>query len=292
MTRAEDRLYVCGWTGKKGPPEDCWYGLVQTAMVALGDPVDDHFLATAEEADAASIWRHASPQTAPPQPEQAPPAAQVPDGGLPDWTRSRPSPELRPPRPLAPSRPEGEEPPVFSPLSAAERDRRFQRGLLVHKLLQVLPDMPAARRRDAALRFLAGRGLTQENAAEIAAETLAVLDDPAFSALFGPGSRAEVAVVGRVGAAVISGQIDRLLVAADRVLIADYKTNRPAPESLAAVPPVYLRQMAAYRALLQQIYADRPVDCALLWTDGPRLLALPGGLLDGHAPGAETPSGA
>jgi len=42
--------------------------------------------------------------------------------------------------------------------------------------------------------------------------------------------------------------------------------------------------MAAYRALLTSIYPDRPVHCALLWTDGPRLMPLSAHLLDGYLP--------
>src|SRR5262249_36419463 len=114
-------------------------------------------------------------------------------------------------------------------------------------------------------------------------ETLAVLDDPAFAPLFGPDSRAEVPLVGRLGELVVSGQIDRLAVTERAVLILDYKTNRPPPTRLADVPPVSLAQLATYRALVRRIYPNRPVEAALLWTDGPRLMAVPGGVLDEQA---------
>ena len=35
MTRAEDRLYVCGWQGRDKPPEDCWYALVRSGLKSL-----------------------------------------------------------------------------------------------------------------------------------------------------------------------------------------------------------------------------------------------------------------
>ena len=60
---------------------------------------------------------------------------------------------------------------------------------------------------------------------------------------------------------MLSGQIDRLAVTEDAVLIVDYKTNRPPPETEDAVAPVYLRQMAAYRAALRGVYPDREVRC-------------------------------
>ncbi len=64
------------------------------------------------------------------------------------------------------------------------------------------------------------------------------------------------------------------------MLAVDYKTNRPAPGNIEEVSPAYLAQMAAYRAVLTRIYPGRPVRCALLWTDGPRLMELPAVLLD------------
>ncbi len=127
-------------------------------------------------------------------------------------------------------------------------------------------------------------GLDAAAQEQIAAEVLSVLDDPRFCALFGPGSRAEVPLSGTVGELMIAGQIDRLLVEADTVTILDYKSDRPAPRSAAAVPPVYLRQMAAYRALLRRIYPGLRVHCLLLWTEVPLAIALDDGALDRWAP--------
>ncbi|MBT3809388.1 MAG: hypothetical protein HOF99_07815, partial [Rhodospirillaceae bacterium] len=74
-----------------------------------------------------------------------------------------------------------------------------------------------------------------------------------------------------------------------RVAIVDYKSNRPPPEQPGAVAPVYLRQMAAYRHVIQATWPDRVVDAFLLWTDAPRLMALPAEVLDPYAPAVRTP---
>ena len=106
--------------------------------------------------------------------------------------------------------------------------------------------------------------------------------------MFGPGSRAEVPLVGliegRDGPQIVSGQVDRLVVSEDAVLIIDYKTNRPPPASESDVPAVYLRQMASYRAVLRRIHPQRRIDCFLLWTVGPRVMRLGAGALAGDAP--------
>ncbi len=137
-------------------------------------------------------------------------------------------------------------------------------------LLQHLPALPAADREAAAASFLArpGNGVPGNEAETLAAEVLAVLDHPELAPLFGPQGRAEVPLTGVVGGVVIGGLVDRLAVLPDRVLIADYKTNRAPPRDVADTPVLYLRQMAAYRAVLRAIFPGRDVHCALVWTTG------------------------
>jgi len=274
MTRAEDRLYVCGWQGDRDLDDGCWYRLVEEGLKTL--PATETL---DTETEGETILRLTSPQTAEPKQAEAP----LPLGGgetaLPAWARTAPQPEPAPTQPLSPSRPD-DEPPRRSPLEADD-GRRFLRGRLIHALLQTLPELPAEERDQATARFLAmpAHELAPGEADAIRLETLAVLRDPAFADLFGPDSRAEVPMVGMLarpdgGPVVVSGQVDRLLVTDEEVLVIDYKTNRPPPTDAADVPPVYLRQMATYRALLKAIYPGREVRAALLWTDGPRLMAL------------------
>jgi ATP-dependent helicase/nuclease subunit A len=72
----------------------------------------------------------------------------------------------------------------------------------------------------------------------------------------------------------------------DEVLAVEYKSNRRPPADAEAIPPLYLRQMAAYRLVLACLYPGRRVRCLLLWTDGPRLIELPAARLDDALPGA------
>jgi ATP-dependent helicase/nuclease subunit A len=167
-----------------------------------------------------------------------------------------------------------------SPLAAQGGLGRFRRGELIHRLFEILPDLPAEGRAEAARRLL-GRepDLDESQIEEMTAACLAVLDDPRFSAVFGPGSRAEAALAGASPelppGLKVSGRMDRLVVAPERVLVVDYKTNRPAPDRVQDVDPAYLAQMAAYVAVLRQLYPDRRVQAALVWTDGPKLTVLP-----------------
>ena len=163
----------------------------------------------------------------------------------------------------------------------------IRRGILIHRLLQSLPDLPVERRADAGRRWLSQplHGLADEQVEALLAEVLAVLETPDFAPIFGPGSQAEVPIAGLLdgpdGPLALSGQLDRLFVGPQEILVVDYKTNRPPPEHSRGVARAYLKQMAAYRALLQRIYPTRHIRCALLWTDIPRLMPLEDELLEG-----------
>ncbi len=185
-----------------------------------------------------------------------------------------------PPRPVAPSRPE-EEPAVSSPLRRTDK-RRFQRGLHIHGLLERLPDLPLDARASSAERYLIRRA-PQLDASERAAlwrEVERLLNDDTFAEIFSPESRAEVSVAGIVSGVAISGVVDRLVVTETDVLIVDYKTNRPPPESVEKVQAIYLRQMGLYRRALQGVYPTKTVRVALLWTDAARLMVLPESLME------------
>lgn len=296
MTRAEDRLLLCGWNDKrKTPPDDCWYNLVQSGIAPLAEERHYDFSGTITEGWSGTGWRFEGPQAAAPEETGTVADVQRGPGLLPVWATAAPPNEPSPPRPLAPSRPSGAEPAVRSPLGG-DRGRQFRRGRLVHRLLQTLPELPAQQREQAGRRFLARslHGLSEEQQAEILGETLAVIEDSRFGALFAPGSQAEVPVVGVVprsrgtgkfhDSEVISGQVDRLLVTEDTVSVIDYKTNRPAPKTPEAVPVIYLRQMASYHAVLKQIYPDKRIETLLLWTDGPRLMHLSDAQIKDNAP--------
>ena len=267
LTRAENRLYVGGFEGARGRPPGCWYDTIDRAMREIGKPV--------EGPDGREILMLRTAQSRPPDRADARAAPPHDDAPLPSWARVAAPPEPSPPIPLAPSRPEGAEPPVRSPVGS-DSGARFRRGRLIHRLLELLPEIPAARRRAAARELLSNplHGLEPDAREEIVDAALGVLEDPSFAPLFGSGSRAEVAIAGVEGDRVVSGRIDRLLVTESSVLVVDYKSDRPPPRVAGDVAPAYLGQLAAYRGILERIYPTRTIRCALLWTDGPTLMEI------------------
>jgi ATP-dependent helicase/nuclease subunit A len=185
---------------------------------------------------------------------------------------------------------EGIEPvPAVSQLQAGRDPASWplERGRLIHRLLELLPEIAADDRMDAADAYLR-RALKPEfepRRRYLLEEVAAILDDPAFATLFAAHARAEVPLVGTIRASdgthvEISGQIDRLLVEDNRVVIVDYKTNLHPPVSVAEVPLEYRAQLCVYREMLKQVYPGREISAQLLWTAGPNLMELPAAILD------------
>ena len=261
MTRAEDRLYVCGWQGRDKRPDDCWYALVRSGLENLKG------VQPFETPEGAGLV-YAEPQSAPlPSPaEPAPEAGALPP--LPPELLVPPAEEPPAPRPLAPSR-ALQDPAPPSPINSAGQSARL-RGIAAHKLLEHLPALVSAERPPAARRLLRRHDLDKGEREALAEAMIALVADPTFAALFAPDALAEAPISAVVGDRVISGQIDRLLVEEREVIALDYKTGR-APAEGEAVPEAYMAQMESYRAALAAVFPDRTITCGLLFVDAPCL---------------------
>lgn len=280
LTRARDRVIVMGRGSRRAPEAGDWWSVIAETFDRLGDEVrtlDNGVRRYGVDLDilpAAVAATEARPEA-------------------PGWTRAAPARDLAARFASPSSMQEQKRVPAPSPLARGEGANsgvgaglgRFRRGDLIHRLLERLPDLAAPDRPDAAARMLAReRDLSDGQRAEMIAAAFAVLDDARFAPVFGEGSRAEVALTGSSPdlppGVSISGRIDRLVVTPERVLTVDFKSNRPAPDRIEDADPAYVLQMAIYTAVLKRLYPDRAVEAALVWTDGPRLMAVPQSLMD------------
>jgi ATP-dependent helicase/nuclease subunit A len=284
MTRAAQRLVVCGAEGTRGRPKTCWYDLVYEALK------DDLVEEPADDGDGC-VWRYRKIGGEPAK--LVPAIAAATAHALPDWLRRDAPTDKRPPAMIWPARAEETIPaskiprPPTAQAQPGTRAAAISRGILVHRLMQSLPDIAPERRARAMRTFLARIAregqLSATEQEEIAAQVCTVLDDARFAALFAAGSRAEVPIAGHLGERMVVGQVDRLAVTAEAVLIADYKTNREVPltvEHALARYPEYVRQLALYRGVLNRLYAERPVRAVLLFTEAPLLMEIPAHALD------------
>jgi ATP-dependent helicase/nuclease subunit A len=265
MTRAEERLYIAGFHGAKGPASGCWYEMIREALapscVTFPDPDDERqqILRCGSRTAIAAATESAVPESTMELPAFARTAAPK---------ECAPEPPLRPSTALAsadllaaaggrpaPTRADGE---------------RLLIGRLIHALLQHLPQTPPERRIDAATRFLALRApnLTETLRSQLVEAAVGVIQNEMLAPLFGPSSAPEVDIVARLqtarGDIAITGRIDRFAALENEVLVADFKTGVPRADG--ALAPAHLRQLALYRAAVAPLYAGKRVRCFLVWT--------------------------
>jgi ATP-dependent helicase/nuclease subunit A len=276
MTRAADRLIVAGC--KPGNMNNvrplCWYDLIDKGLAGSG--LQEQTIKTPD----GPIKRYSRPEDG----AAATGVAAQTAGArreLPEWLRAPVLAQASNDHFLRPSDAGSAASKLRSGESIEQRTKALQRGTLVHRLLQSLPDLATDRRRDAAEKFLArnAAGWDEAERAELAEKVLALIADQRFAPVFAEGSRAEVAIVGRLDLpgrprALVSGQIDRLVVTENEVLIVDFKTNHAPPRIAADAPTAYVGQLALYRAVLRKLYPQATVRAALLWTETTDLMEI------------------
>jgi ATP-dependent helicase/nuclease subunit A len=278
LTRARDRVIVAGRLSArdKAAPPASWYALIEATFARPSIAAGARTVGAGE----ASIRRFGV------DPHLSPPLQRTLDiaAAEPSWLRAFAAPEAvqryASPSTYGRAR-QGAAP---SPLAESGGLGRFRRGDLIHRLLQILPDLEPSTRAEGSRRLLLKeRDLTEDQRREMTAAALGVLDDPLFADVFGPGSRAEAAVAGSAPdlppSRKVSGRVDRMVVTPTRVLVVDFKSNRPSPDRIEEADAAYLTQMAIYVAVLRAIFPGRAVEAALVWTDGPKLMPIPENLI-------------
>jgi ATP-dependent helicase/nuclease subunit A len=128
----------------------------------------------------------------------------------------------------------------------------IQRGKLVHKLLQILP----TKNKDDWSNILS----TQNN--DVRDIVLNILTK--FSIFFNSNSLAEVPIYGKVDDFIVSGQIDRLVINNDKIIIIDYKNTNSIPTKISNN---YIEQLNFYKKIIKKIYTDKAIESYIIWTN-------------------------
>ncbi|MCO5090180.1 double-strand break repair helicase AddA [Bosea sp. (in: a-proteobacteria)] len=289
MTRAEDRLIVCGAQARGEAPPGSWYAMIEQGL--MQSEAGLKLLGEGEEATARFMVSAPVPATEASRPEgEAAPVA------VPDWLTRRVAREAAPLPPLKPSSAfsaaDGEERPGDGPFLA----EAAAAGRLAHLLLQILPGVPEARRLATAQALAEARGaaLAPERRVRIVADALRLLAAPALAGLFAADALAEVPVAGSIRLPdgeprAVSGRIDRLAVTAESVIVADFKTSARPPREADAIPPATIAQLAAYAALMREIYPGRAVRALVIYTASLSCFELDAARLDAALAGLAAP---
>lgn len=275
LTRAEDELYICGHHLQK-MQGDCWHQLLWNAVSTMEGAKETIFPLLPEENNKGFVVE--CPQTVKADAKQKQSVADAPVT-LPHFMlKEAAKEEVRIYQ--SPSRMAGTEGGEHSPASG---QMARARGVAIHRLLELLPTVPEAEWQKAAERIVVGIKDVQDKSSLIA-ETVAVMRHQDFKALFLENSRAEVSLAGQIGGKYYAGQIDRITITENEIFLIDYKTNVNPPKTIAEVSEAYLSQMAVYATLLQEIYPNKIIRAALLWTQTPHLMPLENEILLKHLP--------
>ena len=265
LTRARQALFISGWERpRRRMLDDSWYHLISQRIKTC-----DGAYQTED-----GIWRletQAKGEAADKKHKQTESKAAL---SPPRWYDQLPPAEPAPAYPLVPSD-LGESDQAVS-FTRDDRQTALLRGRFVHKLFEVLPSLPEDMWHQAAAKisFSFCAGLPEHRRQHILSDVLTdalvqqtvnVMTDARLADLFGAHALAEASLSGIVRNRVVQAQVDRLVVRGDEVILADFKTGTP-PADKHAVPASYIRQMAVYADLLQQIYPDKTMICWLVWT--------------------------
>ncbi|WP_375641306.1 double-strand break repair helicase AddA [Bartonella sp. CM100XJJH] len=287
MTRAEDRLFICGYKGQK-TQSHTWLQLVKKAL-------EPHALVIKDSAEDITAWRFCiTPPSSASINQEAPRAECETLPPLPAFFSHKVPEEPVLPKPLKPSvaslsieadteLPSSPKQFTSSPvLGETNTNRAFsiEYGNLIHRLLQYLPDYPLQKRQDYARNYLNIKASHwHESQREDALRHVwKILDHVYLKPLFSEHSRAEVSLMGIVKIRgkehAISGQIDRLYITQNSIIFADFKTGTP-PENEAAIASHHWLQMALYRKLLQAIHPDKDIQALLIYSKEAKIFKLP-----------------
>jgi ATP-dependent helicase/nuclease subunit A len=265
MTRAEDRLYVCGWETKKNTSELSWYKMIESSLTPLAEKYCDKIT-------------FKSPQSEPPDDKSQLELSKVSCENLPKWAISDVSEllvggvSIKPSKILESNSTES--------LLGNSHSKELEAGKFIHYLLEHLPQVKERDREAYAKIYLAQpiHRIRIKDQREYIMTVLRVLDNRHCESIFSPEAITEAPISGNLvedgKEYKVSGRIDRLLINDHEIKIVDFKTNKVIPSSPSEIPDSYKKQLAIYYRLVRQIYPTHQISCIILWVDKPMIMEL------------------
>jgi len=252
MTRAEDTLIISGWNNYKNTPDLCWYKHLVDSLGPVSEQQDEKLILE-------------NPQEKPVVLQSVQQKTIVADS-MPSWLGEKIVSEKLIEETIAAS---------HSAQSADKTSEQALRGIRIHKLLEVLPEISEESQEKHAFDLLRSWRVPKYHAQELYEHVRKILDKPELSFLFQENSGAEVPLVGVVDGQSVSGQIDRIVFDEGKIIhIVDYKSDAKVPDCMEKVPKSYLKQLRYYQEMLRNIYPDHVIKKYLLWTHTTQLMEI------------------
>ncbi len=251
VTRARQLLYISASAPGRGS-EYGWYGYIR-----------EQFAEKLEDAATGGVICESG---AAPDSTQHPESSSLSEAGEPD-PRLHQMLHITPDSSeIAPSR-QGSH-----PASEGDPDGR-QRGIIIHRMLELLTHEPAVGDRVLLHRISAETGISCDTPllAECQREALSVLHEPRLRFLFDrkhyTSAYNEIPLIYELNGKTIHGVIDRLLLSDDEIILIDYKTHQHAtPETVPQLANTYQQQMQLYTNGVRRLWPEKPLRSLLLFT--------------------------
>ena len=176
---------------------------------------------------------------------------------LPDWLTSLPRQKVSPPA---------------KNIVASPQTEMMHRGVVVHKLFEVLGDISPAQRREQGARLLNLMQLDLSEWRSDLEQVVNMLDHPDLTPFFGGDSFAELEIIHPDGSFL---RLDRVVIGSHKITILDYKTSLNVPTTIADIPRDILKQLQRYTEALANMYPSHEINSVILWTSAPLLQTLP-----------------
>ncbi|MFT6346281.1 MAG: ATP-dependent helicase/nuclease subunit A [Myxococcota bacterium] len=248
MTRAEEELYVCGFSKQKIDP-DCWYEVIKNAIIGEAKeiedlPIDPEYLSGKGLLVGESFVNNQSP----PIIEHSLEDIRKPSKKNLDKIISK----------------EFSSEVIFPSKVNLDKNQIDQHqadfGKTIHKILELLFNLKIKKpeeRRDFVKNYLSNKGLPGEQMVQINRKIYDVFAE--FSDLLtNEKGRAEVPIIAKIDGKTISGKIDRLIIEDNQALIIDFKTGKINPEK-------YQTQMDLYEKALKKLYPEKNIQSQIIW---------------------------
>lgn len=261
LTRAKHELYITGVQPVRQVTPTCWYKLAEVGMDTLPHAVREDGAKVYDVSGVPIKKDKAFYETSKTEP-------------LPSYAYERPA--IEPMHTV--HNPSHMEEVIDIPagwaLNAKEQGAKRERGVLIHRLLEVLSSVSPPAREAVGRKLVLQHGpvLSAEEQEIVITQVLSLMQYPDYADIFSPAALSEVPIAGMLEGKVISGQIDCLVITPDKIKVIDYKTGTW--EQGKPVAKQYINQMKTYASLLAEAYPDKIIQSYLLFTEGPELVEL------------------
>ncbi|MEM6602931.1 MAG: double-strand break repair helicase AddA [Pseudomonadota bacterium] len=277
LTRAKDRIYIDGIL-KKAPSgelkklsEKCWYHFIREGLKTLDGAVE----AENNEHPEYPTYIYSDEMTSEESLELSEANTSFPEASkteLPDWAQKQPFiEEAAMPHHIAPSKAyenDGSQNKNITQKSLFAQ----KRGTIIHNILEIIPHIAPEKRETLIekklLSHMASGALSEDDTHKTTTEIMALIENPEMMLLLSSDGFSEVPITGQImslGGISISGQVDRMIITEETIIIADYKSDQALTET-SPVKQNYVLQMAFYYYALKELYPDKKIETYIIGT--------------------------